>query len=185
MAFFFIALMFLISLSTSAWASGVPTGTKAQKLWAKLDQSHWIEQGKGPRILYVIFDPNCPYCHVLIEQLQPLFEDMHLQVRYIIVGYLAHSSVGKAAYILQAKDPLAAILENEKRFNMVHFGGVPQALPKKQTAELLRQHMALLQATGPTIVPTEIYKESNGNVQIHHGTFNAFDLDSVLQGIAK
>ena len=27
------------------------------------EQAKWIAEGQGKRVVYVIFDPNCPYCH--------------------------------------------------------------------------------------------------------------------------
>jgi len=181
-----LALICFLFLTAQTASAAVRSGTKVQSLWVELGKSQWIAQGNGARILYVIFDPNCPYCHVLIDQLQPLIPELGLQVRYLVVGYLDPvSSAGKAAYILQAKNPLAALLRNEKEFNMQHFGGVPAIVPDARTRTLLRQHMDLLIASGERIVPTEIYKDRRGRVQIHHGTFDAFALDSVLQSIAK
>jgi len=183
--FFWLILTCTFVLTSVTSSAAVPTGAKAQTLLAKLGHSHWIGQGRGPHILYLIFDPNCPYCHALIDQLQPLIPEFGLQVRYVVVGFLAPSSVGKAAYILQAKNPLAAILTNEHKFNMKHFGGVPAIHPDQKTKQILAQNLALLSETGAKIVPAEIFKRNSGTIQIHHGNFNAFKIDSILQSIAN
>lgn len=177
-----ITLVFLL-LPFHLSVAHAQDGAARQKIWSELGHSHWVAQGNGTRALYVIFDPNCPYCHVLIDELQSQIKPMHLQVRYLIVGFLAPSSSGKAAYILQAKDPLAALLENEKKFNMQHFGGVPETLPDAKSDKILQQNMALLQSSGRRIVPTMIYRQRNGKIKIIKGALNATNLHDALKEI--
>ncbi|MEY2343120.1 thioredoxin fold domain-containing protein [Acidithiobacillus sp. IBUN Pt1247-S3] len=173
----------LLALTFVPGVAHAQEGTARHKLWSKLGHSHWIAQGSGTRILYVIFDPNCPYCHVLIDELQSQIQPLHLQVRYILVGFLAPSSSGKAAYILQAKDPLAAILENEKKFNMAHFGGVPETLGDEKTDKILEGNLALLNKAGKQLVPTMIYREEDGSLQIVQGALNSSNLRDALKEI--
>lgn len=39
----------------------------ADAMWGQVEKSHWIADGSGkaPRIVYVLTDPNCPYCNKL------------------------------------------------------------------------------------------------------------------------
>ncbi len=165
-------------------ATPAPDSTKSANLWAQLGQSHWIPEGKGSRIVYVISDPNCPYCSVLIKELQKQIQPLHLQVRYLLVGYLTPSSAGKAAYILQAKDPLAALLENEKKFNMEHFGGVPETLADQQSEKILAQHLAILESLGSREIPAMIYRKHRGGTPtVIQGALNAQDLRATLEQI--
>ena len=176
-------LALLLLLPVLASAAPALNGTSPQKIWAQAGQSHWIAQGRGSRVLYVIFDPNCPYCHMLIDELQSQIKPMHLQVRYLVVGFLAPSSAGKAAYILQAKDPLAAILQNEKKFNMKSFGGVPETLASRASEKILRHNLALLRSCGRKVVPTMIYPQKGGKIRIVQGALDASNLHEVLQEI--
>ncbi|WP_255305401.1 thioredoxin fold domain-containing protein [Acidithiobacillus ferrivorans] len=156
----------------------------AAPLLQRLDHAHWIAQGHGPHVLYVIFDPNCPYCHVLYDELQPRIQPDQLTVRYVPVGYLAPSSFGKAAAILEAKNPLAAIQKNEKGFNVTsHDGAIPEILPNTASTNALHSNMGILKATGQKIVPTLIYTRRDNTVKIIKGTPDQADLPAVLKEI--
>jgi hypothetical protein len=63
----------------------------------------WIAEGNGPRLVYIFFDPNCPFCHKLYQEARPWVGRDGLQLRWIPVGILMPSSAGKAAAILEAK----------------------------------------------------------------------------------
>jgi len=176
----FIAL----ALAGTRSAMAVPKQTVAgPQLWTQLGHAHWIGQGQGPRTLYMIFDPNCPYCHVLYDELEPLVQSAHLNLRYLVVGFLAPSSTGKAAAILQAKDPVAAIRRNEKGFNMEHFGGIGETIPTPKTDEILAENLKLLDESGARIVPTLIYRDRQGKVQVIHGLLDESGLRATLKQI--
>ena len=90
--------------------------------WQALSHTHYIEEGsKGP-ILYDFLDPNCPYCHQTYVWLQNPVDGGQLRVRFVIVGFLSPSSKGKAAAILAAPEPLAALRRTEKGFAMTQNG---------------------------------------------------------------
>jgi thiol:disulfide interchange protein DsbG len=166
--------------------AAAPNGTvrDAAPLLQRLDHAHWIAQGHGPHVLYVIFDPNCPYCHVLYDELQPRIHPDQLTVRYVPVGYLAPSSFGKAAAILEAKNPLAAMQKNEKGFNVTsHDGAIPEILPNTASTNALHSNMGILKATGQKIVPTLIYTRRDNTVKIIKGTPDQADLPAVLKEI--
>lgn len=178
----------LLLLALAFWgirpALAVPERTEAHpKLWEQLGQAHWIGQGHGPHILYMIFDPNCPYCHVLYDELEPMVQSAHLNLRFIVVGFLAPSSTGKAAAILQAKDPRAAIRENEKGFNMEHFGAIREVIPTPETDKILADNLKLLEESGRRIVPTLIYRDRQGKIQVIHGLLDKSGLQATLKQI--
>jgi thiol:disulfide interchange protein DsbG len=60
----------------------------------------WVAEGKGTRVVYTFFDPDCPYCHKLYDALHPLGPKQYLKLRWIPVGMLADTSLDKAAAIL-------------------------------------------------------------------------------------
>ncbi len=43
------------------------------KMWAKLEASAWVRDGKAdaPRVVYTFSDANCPYCHNFWEAARP------------------------------------------------------------------------------------------------------------------
>lgn len=72
----------------------------------------------GPRVrgmsIYVFVDADCPYCHTLWRTPQP-YQRTGLQVRNILVGVISASSPGKAAAVINARDPAAAWRRIEDR----------------------------------------------------------------------
>ncbi|WP_438266993.1 hypothetical protein [Igneacidithiobacillus copahuensis] len=69
----------------------------------------YIQEGtKGP-VIYDFFDPNCPYCHGMYDEEQPLIRAGKLTVRYVPVAYLMPSSAPEAAAILQSPHRLSAL----------------------------------------------------------------------------
>lgn len=92
-------------------------------------KSHSIMVGtKGP-VLTAFFDANCAYCHLLYTTLEKPVAEGKLRVRYVMVGLIKKSSAGRAAAILAAKDPAAALALDEHEFNAVkEEGGLPEAI---------------------------------------------------------
>ena len=179
---FLALLLFLVPPLVAAAPNG--TVRDAVPLLQRLNHAHWIAQGHGPHILYVIFDPNCPYCHALYDELQPHIHPDQLTVRYVPVGYLAPSSFGKAAAILEAKNPLAAMQKNESGFDKTsHHGAIAEILPNAASTNTLHSNMAILKATGQKIVPTLIYTRRDNTVKIIKGTPDKTDLPAVLKEI--
>jgi thiol:disulfide interchange protein DsbG len=105
----------------SAYAAQAPADHDLD-YWQALSHTHYIEEGsKGP-ILYDFFDPNCPYCHQVYTWLQNPIDNGRLRVRFIVVGFLTHSSKGKASAILAASNPLTALKQTEMGFTMTKAG---------------------------------------------------------------
>jgi thiol:disulfide interchange protein DsbG len=116
---FWVLLGFLIiqGIATVAVAGSATGSDGDQDYWQALTHTHYIQEGsKGP-IIYDFYDPNCPYCHEIYTWLQNPIHNKQIQVRFITVGFLTPSSAGKAAAILSAKDPLAALKLNENKFS--------------------------------------------------------------------
>ncbi len=177
-----------LPLSQPALAVTLPAqnsaGTEDNALLQRLSHAHWVAQGSGPRVLYMIFDPDCVSCHVVFDELQPLIKAMDVTVRYVPVGYFTQSSPGKAAAILEAKDPLAAIMKNEREFNMERFGGLNEVLPSPATEKALEENLAILRATELVATPTLIYRSRQGKTVIRRGRLDKGDLHLMLHDIA-
>ncbi|HEX5514872.1 MAG TPA: thiol:disulfide interchange protein DsbG, partial [Gammaproteobacteria bacterium] len=132
--------------------------------WPLLEKAHWVREGAADakRIVYVFTDPNCPYCNAFWRATQPHI-GKHLQVRHILVGILAASSTGKAARILAADDPAAALAQHESS----HAAGGIQPL-EKIPAEIQRKLMAnnqLMSQLGAQATPMIFYKDRQGKVR--------------------
>ncbi|NIC06770.1 thiol:disulfide interchange protein DsbG [Billgrantia bachuensis] len=124
------------------------------KLWQRLEQSHWIADGRAdaPRVLYTFTDPNCPYCRQFWETARPWVEAGDVQLRHVMVGILQQDSPAKAAALLGADDPEAA-LHN-------HSGGddvAPSAQPRAIEDQVYRNNQ-LFEELGLYATPTTLYQ---------------------------
>lgn len=92
------------------------TKPMADAVWDQVEKSHWIADGssKAPRIVYVLTDPNCPYCNKLWSDARPWINAGKVQLRHIMVGILTPTSAGKAAALLTSKNPGAALAVHEQ-----------------------------------------------------------------------
>lgn len=136
---------------------------------AKLDKlSHVITEGKaGAPQVYVFADPNCIYCHKFWSQTRKWVKEGKVQLHWILVGFLKDSSPGRAAAIMNAKNPVAALTRNETGFDVGKEEGaikqmdsIPDDLEKAIKAH--EQLMAKLQFTG---TPALVYKDAQGKWQ--------------------
>ncbi|GAD24653.1 thiol:disulfide interchange protein DsbG [Acidovorax sp. MR-S7] len=143
----------------------------SDKTWARLESSKWVRDGKAdaPRVVYTFSDANCPYCHRFWEAARPWVDAGKVQLRHIMVGIIKEDSPTKAAAILGASDPAAALLENERNFDK---GGIKSAKSvPADVRKILDEHQVLMLETGfrgtPGIVVREgdVLKKYNGMPQ--------------------
>jgi thiol:disulfide interchange protein DsbG len=85
-------------------------------VWQQLEQSRWIADGRpqAPRVVYVFTDANCPYCAKFWSDARPWVDSGKVQLRHLLVGIIAPTSPGKAAALLTAPDPAAALAAHER-----------------------------------------------------------------------
>ena len=156
----------------------------AETVLAAAPRTHWVAQGQGRHLIYIFFDPNCPYCHRLYTDLQPLIKPYSLQLRWIPVGILTATSQGKAAAILDAKDPAKALDYNEVHYSMnTHSGGIEEDIPSAKTVAHLHANAALLQRTGMSVVPTMVFRAKNGKAMLVQGAPPPKDLKKILDAV--
>lgn len=146
-----------------------------QSAWQKLEKAAWFAEGAShPKtIIYEFSDPNCPYCHLFWLANQPYFK-AGLQVRHLLVAFLAPSSRTKAAAILMAKDPAAAYAENERKYRMdvpeAEAGGIaPAKRVPDSIAKKLKANAKLMVALGITGTPGVVYRDAKGKVHTISG----------------
>ena len=122
-----LAAMLVAACATWTSAHAAPsTEQLAAAMLHQMGQTTAVTLGAGPRVVDVFFDPNCPYCHELYEDLEPWVGKQGLQLRWIPVAVLAPSSEGKAAAMLQAPVPAKALARNLK---VLHAAGAYFAFP--------------------------------------------------------
>ncbi|MBN3809853.1 thiol:disulfide interchange protein DsbG [Paraburkholderia sp. Ac-20347] len=125
-----------------------------------------VEGASGANVkstLYVFMDPNCIFCHLVWKALQP-YEAAGLQVHWIPMGFLKPDSPGKAAALLQAKNPAALLKVLETHYNEKdESGGIaPLATIPAAAKAQLDSNMQLFQDLGFQGTPSIIYQGSGG-----------------------
>ena len=170
---------------TAAGLEKVLAKPMTDAVWARLEKSHWIADGRedAPRTVYVFTDPNCPYCNKLWANARPWVDAGKLQLRHVMVGILTPTSAGKAAALLGDKNPAAA-LDAHERANVATIAkalasGRPKPLgddslkplavvPAALSAQL-DANAALMAAYGLRATPALVWKDSKGGVQMRQG----------------
>ncbi len=150
------------------------------KMWSKLEASAWVRDGKAdaPRVVYTFSDANCPYCHKFWEAARPWVDAGKVQLRHIMVGVIREDSPAKAAAIMAARDPSAALLENEHQFDR---GGI-KPLPgiSREIAAKLDANQVLMVEMGFQGTPGILFQDAQGQVQRRAGLPQGNDLQAVL-----
>ncbi len=140
--------------------------------------------GHGSRVLWVYFNPDCSYCHRLWDSLSGV---SGLSVRWIPVAFsLKPASLARSAAILSAKDPAAALAENENHFDdLLEQGGYPVTGPIASGAqEAVTQNTMILRLwSGKVATPTLLYTDTRGAVQESIGL--PADIPAMLGTIAR
>jgi len=151
-------------------------GPMTAKIWSQLENSAWVADGKAdaPRVVYTFGDANCPYCHRFWDAARPWVDAGKVQLRHIMVGVIREDSPGKAAAIIGAKDPSAALLENERGFER---GGIKPVAISADVGRKLEANQALMVELGFQGTPGILFKDAEGNVQRRSGMPQGNDLE--------
>ncbi|BBP05403.1 hypothetical protein TPL01_31270 [Sulfuriferula plumbiphila] len=168
----------------AALAASDKQTSRIETALAAAPKATWIAQGQGRRVLYVVFDPNCAYCPLLYKNLQPLIAPYDLQLRWIPVAILDATSPGKAAAIMQAQDPRAALDYNEAHYNTeAYTGSISEQIPSAATLARLRANEALLNQLGIPVVPTMLFRSKSGEAMVMQGVLSPIALRKVLDRV--
>lgn len=152
----------------------------SEKTWAQLEAATWVLDGDAdaPRVVYTFSDANCPYCHRFWEAARPWVDSGKVQLRHLFVGVIKADSPAKAAAILEAPDPSAALLENEKNFAQ---GGItPAKGVSNRVQKILDENQMLMQVNGFRGTPGIIVQQSDGLISKFNGMPQAGQLVEVL-----
>jgi thiol:disulfide interchange protein DsbG len=121
-------------------------------------------------MMYVFFDANCIFCHMLWKALQP-YEHAGLQVRWIPVAFLKKDSPDKAVALLTAKDGAAAMAVNMSKFNKeIESGGIQaEGNSPKDVLDKVIANNAIMSHFGSSGTPTIVWKDKAGQVRVANG----------------
>lgn len=145
----------------------------AAALMQRAEKLQWVADGNRGKVIYVVFDPNCMYCHGLYAQLRQAVAAGRVQVRWIPVAILANSSSSIAASIYGASDRGAAL---GQAFNHM----LPDTTPSAAVTKALSYNVLFLRDTGYTGVPLVLYG-SAGKPVMHKGApSNAQELEAII-----
>lgn len=120
-------------------------------------------QPKAP-LIYAYADANCIFCNRFWSALRPYVQSGKVQVRWALLAFLKESSAGRAAAILAAKDKVAALAQDEMRFDKAREeGGIPplDPVPYDLRAEL-SLHASQMGDIGGQGTPLILYHQADG-----------------------
>jgi thiol:disulfide interchange protein DsbG len=187
-----VTVFFLITAGNlTAAAAENPSKAEARQkaaasILADINQATWIRDGKSAHVMYVFFDPNCPYCHKVYEMLRPQVQRGEVELRWVVIGKLMATSTGKAAAMLEAKDPTEAFYRNERGFSQEtgSFGGIEEEpAPREETLRRLNANHALLNRSGFDAVPTLLFRTKDGKADIIRGAPPAAFLEKLVKDL--
>jgi len=109
------------------------------------------------RVIYVFFDPQCPHCAALWENIKPLKSQVRLV--WIPVGLIGEKSVAQGAAILGAPDPVTKMEENEASVRNQQ-GGIAAMGVEDAKKDIVKANTALFTSFGFSGVPTIVGKHA-------------------------
>lgn len=168
-------------LNTGATADAAPPSSRADTVLAGAPKATWIADGQGARVVYIFFDPNCPSCQLLYKNLRSFIGSHDLQLRWIPVAVVDATSLGKAAAILQAPDPPAALRRNEENYHsQAYAGGIEEDLPSADTERQVRANERLLNGLDIPVVPSMLFAGKDGRTVLIQGALSPLALRKVF-----
>ena len=168
------------SASTSAGGGGDKAAPQAVSIEAIEQKAKGFNVGStmAARVVYVFFDPQCPHCAVLWENVKPLKSQARFV--WIPVGLIGDKSVAQGAAILSAQDPSTKMEENESSVR-AQKGGIDAMGVADAQKEAVKANTALFTSFGFTGVPTIVGKHAQtGGVVTIDGAVPAVTLAQKL-----
>ncbi|MGH8210092.1 MAG: thiol:disulfide interchange protein DsbG [Steroidobacteraceae bacterium] len=158
---------------------GSPKSGLSIGVMQRLDRARWISAGakSRARVVYVFSDPECPYCNELWKKLQSV-RAPEVQIRYLMVAVIDADSVGKAAAILESKDPAMALARHERHY--ADGGIAPLAIIQPATRATLAVNGDLMGALGIHGTPGLVYLNDRNEVAVFPGMPNPAQLKQIV-----
>ncbi len=138
--------------------------TPSEQLYSDLESSNWIPLGsKNAPYIYMLIDPQCPYCKKLLGELRANYISNSLvQVRIVPVGFRPET-MAQAAFLLAAPNPQELFFK--------HLDGDEKALPVSPdiNEQGVQKNLAIMQSWKLTATPTTVYRSKTGQVKLMQG----------------
>lgn len=140
-----------------------------QGAWDSLETAGWVADGdpEAERVVYVFTDANCPFCNELWTSARPWVEAGKVQLRHVMVGVIRADSAAKAAAILEADDPQAALTYNE--VNHAEGGIDPLETISEESKSRLDSNVELMRQLGFGGTPGLVARSEDGKLTFQSG----------------
>ncbi len=179
--FLLMVLANLAWVQSPVWAASPSAEQLAARMLDRIHEATAVPEGQGQRVVNIFFDPDCPYCHKLYNDLRPWVGKDNLQLRWIPVAVLTPSSMTKAAAILQAPNRLQAFYENENNYDLNASGspggGIdPAKVVEPQTRKWIDANDAVLKRAGIYYaIPLVVFSDKAGKAELFIGAPQSAD----------
>lgn len=113
--------------------------------------------------LYAYADANCIFCNRLWTEIRPYVQSGKVRVHWVMVAFLKDTSPGRGAAIMAAPDRLAALTQDESKFDTQHEqGGIPPLDPVPPAlVGALKAHAAEMAEAGAQGTPLLLYRKGS------------------------
>lgn len=146
-------------------------------LWQRVEALRAVSEGSSGQVVYVFFDPNCPYCHRLWDALSSAVKSGNLQVRWLPVAILKDDSKGLGAAIYAAPSPGVALAK------MADRSLVAVAVSERVNRDIAMNLLAL-RDTGFTGVPLLMFRNGD-RIEMISGVPDQAQIDAWRGGKGK
>ena len=131
-----------------------------------LENISWFRVGANDApIVYMVADPNCPFCHRMWKDLRPMVMSREISLRIILIAGL-EGSEADATSLLSREDPAKAWFQGEGSTRTMPVTAPPPAGSEefKTAQSYLRTNMDFVADYDVSATPFLFYFDENGTV---------------------
>jgi len=134
---------------------------------SRLEGLPYIEEGKtNAPIIYVVADPNCPYCKALHDQSEIDLREGRLRIRWVLTSTLGHDGKSEFIYTVESRYPGrgAEILRQ-------YYQGVGEKEPEYEEtgAKSVAEANRFFNEMRIKGTPFLMFRTRSGNISMHMG----------------
>ena len=131
------------------------------------------------RVVYVMFDPQCPHCARLWQTSKPLLGQIRMV--WAPVRFAGDISLRQGAVLLASKDPVPEMDAHERSLEAKRGGLVPPAEIPAELIAKVKANTELMAQIGADTVPFVVYKDPRtGQPASFVGSMETEDLRKLL-----